>query len=143
MFRSLDEFKAKAEFFKAGSVVPKRIMRLDTYKRHGRMTFGNDTWAFSSERGYILIICDQKSSFFICKFSKLKAPGYYYKNVRFWRLHGKEPITRRRSLEVTPAPYNTEKHIYGYNVVTGDQHSLNEVFSQINTLLANLDKVST
>jgi hypothetical protein len=53
-YQTLDEFKAVAEFFPRGRIIPQRIFK-GPRKIKSRVTFGSDSWALPTETGYVVI----------------------------------------------------------------------------------------
>ena len=51
--KSIEEFKAKAEFFKAGSIIPQRVLKGPRKVKH-LIKFGSDSWVMPSYGGYIV-----------------------------------------------------------------------------------------
>jgi hypothetical protein len=60
MFETIHEFKAAAEFFPAGRIVPQRIIKGPRKFKSG-VIFGADSWALPTRKGY-LIACDMRNS---------------------------------------------------------------------------------
>lgn len=53
-FTSIEEMKSKGEFFKRGSIVPRRILAASSRRFQSRITFGSDSWAFPTPKGYLV-----------------------------------------------------------------------------------------
>lgn len=51
----LDWFKGRAEFFKAGSIVPQRILKGKRKWKH-LLKFSSDCWALPTPAGYIVAV---------------------------------------------------------------------------------------
>lgn len=54
-FASLEEFKARAEFFQMGRIIPQRIVCGPRKIKHN-VVFGSDTWAMYTPRGYVMVL---------------------------------------------------------------------------------------
>lgn len=54
-FASLDEFKARAEFFPMGKIIPQRIVCGPRKYKHN-IVFGSDTWAMYTQKGYVMVL---------------------------------------------------------------------------------------
>lgn len=54
-FASLDEFKARAEFFQMGKIIPQRIVCGPRKYKHN-IVFGSDTWAMYTPKGYVMVL---------------------------------------------------------------------------------------
>lgn len=53
MFQTLDEFKAVAEFFPKGRIIPQRIMKERRKVKH-LIVFGSGAFALPTPRGYVI-----------------------------------------------------------------------------------------
>ena len=53
MFKSISDFKAAAEFFPAGRIIPQRIIKSQR-KHKSVIVFGSNSWALPTEKGYIV-----------------------------------------------------------------------------------------
>ena len=51
----IDKFKARAEFFKKGSIIPQRILKGERKKKHV-VKFGSDCWAMPTPHGYLVAV---------------------------------------------------------------------------------------
>lgn len=54
MYKSLKDFYSAAEFFPAGKIVPRRILKVDSKLSH-RFKFGSDTWFVRLPKGHFLL----------------------------------------------------------------------------------------
>lgn len=57
---TINDFKARAEFFPAGRIIPQRILK-GPRKIKCRVRFGGNSWALPTECGYV-IACDAGES---------------------------------------------------------------------------------
>lgn len=65
MFASIEDVKSKGEFFKMGSIVPRRILAFSEQKYQRVLCFGADCWAIPTRRGYLVASdsqCAEKTS---------------------------------------------------------------------------------
>lgn len=54
-FLSLSDLKSAAEFFPAGKIIPRRILKVPRrYSSH--MTFGSNTWVLNTTNGYLCAV---------------------------------------------------------------------------------------
>lgn len=53
---SLQQLKDRAQFFKAGSIIPARIFRCAPRKFQHKLKFAGDSWALPTRHGYLLVI---------------------------------------------------------------------------------------
>ncbi len=53
MFKTMDEFKARAQFFPGGRIIPQRILKGPRWIKR-RITFGTDCWAIPTPKGYLV-----------------------------------------------------------------------------------------
>lgn len=53
MFHTLDQFKAAAEFFPCGRIVPQRILKGPRRIKH-KVKFGADCWLFQNPLGVVI-----------------------------------------------------------------------------------------
>lgn len=51
----IETFKARAEFFKKGSIIPQRILKGGRKKKHV-VKFGSDCWAIPTPLGYLVAV---------------------------------------------------------------------------------------
>lgn len=49
----LQQFKDRAEFIKSGSIIPQRILRGESKKKH-KVVAGCDVWAIPTPKGYLI-----------------------------------------------------------------------------------------
>lgn len=54
--KSIAEFKEKAEFFKAGSIVPQRVAKVTPRKASYMVVFGSDSWVLPAINGYVVAV---------------------------------------------------------------------------------------
>lgn len=54
MFESIEQFKAAAEFFPKGRIIPQRILKGPRRIKH-LWTFGSDSWALPTDAGYVVV----------------------------------------------------------------------------------------
>lgn len=52
-FKTLDQFKAAAQFFPAGRIIPQRILKGPRKVKHW-VRFGSDSWALPTPKGYLI-----------------------------------------------------------------------------------------
>ncbi|CNI75612.1 Uncharacterised protein [Yersinia massiliensis] len=57
---TVSELKARAEFFKKGSIIPQRIFKGRRKTKHF-VVFGSDSWVIPSYHGYVVLV-DSKNS---------------------------------------------------------------------------------
>ena len=55
-FESIEEIKAKGEFFPKGRIVPRRICSVRPSKNQHKLTFNSDQWAFPTRSGYLVFL---------------------------------------------------------------------------------------
>lgn len=55
MFETLQQFKDRCEFFKAGSIVPQRVLKGPRKVKH-RVKFLHNTWRFNAGNKYVVFI---------------------------------------------------------------------------------------
>lgn len=60
--QTLDAIKARAKFFKAGSIIPRNILKCSRRKYQHIARFGSDTWAIPGETGWVCIQHHTKDS---------------------------------------------------------------------------------
>ena len=60
-FNSLEEFKAAAEFFPQGRIIPQRILKGPRYAK-SQVTFTANTWVMPTPKGYVCA-CDVDAMF--------------------------------------------------------------------------------
>lgn len=53
----LDEIKNRAQFFKKGSIIPRRILACSKRRQQHLFRFGSDSWVIPTKTGY-LVICN-------------------------------------------------------------------------------------
>lgn len=60
----IDEIKARAQFFKRGHIIPRRILRCSQRRYQHLLRFGSDVWALPMPKGYMLLadMTDEKHS---------------------------------------------------------------------------------
>lgn len=119
MFNSLQEFKERSEFFKAGSIVPQRVLKGPRKVKH-RVKFLCDVWRFSHSDKYVIYAHAP------CKMPKVPGSGdgnYYIK------------ISNVRNGHFITAPYRENCPVYtvygtGDNgVAVSEQEVLNKINS--------------
>lgn len=66
-FESLEEFKARAEFFQMGRIIPQRIVCGPRKYKHN-VVFGSDTWAMYTPRGYVMVLAGGDRHYSAIKF---------------------------------------------------------------------------
>lgn len=55
MFKTLNDFKAAAEFFPCGRIVPQRVLKGPKKYKH-KVTFGADCWMIPSRKGHVFFV---------------------------------------------------------------------------------------
>ena len=79
----------KAEFFKAGSIIPQRVLRSDKRKLKHKIVFGSDSYVFPYKNGYI-VACMTNNDGCIIKIKdgvkniKLTGSPYHIKGCTFF-----------------------------------------------------------
>lgn len=53
--QTIDDIKSRAKFFKAGSIIPRNILKCSRRKYQHIARFGSDTWAIPGETGWVCI----------------------------------------------------------------------------------------
>lgn len=54
-FKTIDQFKSRAEFFPKGRIIPQRIFKAPRKLKH-LLVFGGDAWALPTPNGYVITI---------------------------------------------------------------------------------------
>lgn len=60
--QTIDEIKSRAKFFKAGSIIPRNILKCSRRKYQHIVRFGADTWAMPGATGWVCIQRHTKDS---------------------------------------------------------------------------------
>lgn len=79
--KSIAEFKEKAEFFKAGSIIPQRVAKVTPRKESYKVVFGSDSWVLPAINGYVVAVntADKGSALYVKnKFKNIKINGSPY-----------------------------------------------------------------
>lgn len=53
--QTIDAIKARAKFYKAGSIIPRNILKCSRRKYQHIIRFGSDTWAIPGATGWVCI----------------------------------------------------------------------------------------
>ncbi len=108
----IEKFKARAEFFKKGSIIPQRILKGDRRKKHV-VKFGSDCWAIPTPLGYLVAVdCTNGGS--VVRVSKvpknLHLVGSPYGGSTFW--HGNHLLTDKEWSEQLEAQYRRRFSVF-------------------------------
>jgi hypothetical protein len=66
-FESIEQFKIAAEFFRKGSIIPRRILKTKKKFQH-KLTFGSDSWVLPTESGYLVAIDQTMITNYVIRF---------------------------------------------------------------------------
>lgn len=55
-FKSIDDFKRKAEFIKKGSIIPRRVFMCSKRKESHKLKAGSDLYVIPTKRGYLVLV---------------------------------------------------------------------------------------
>jgi len=53
---SLEQLKARAQFFKRGAIIPRKVLAVKQRKLQHRLRFGSDSWVLPGKEGYVVFL---------------------------------------------------------------------------------------
>lgn len=130
-FKSIEEIKSRGEFFKAGKIIPVRILKVTPKKHSHTIKFNCDSWAIPTPKGYLIYSenVDNKSPIRKPKKDWNSRDGWFYNKGK------RTAITGAKDTLCSGSPYTKNGTTHWY--LNNTEKSQDEVLRDFNNHYAD------
>lgn len=99
----LDEIKSRAQFFKQGSIIPRRILACSKRRQQHLFRFGSDSWVIPTKTGYLVICNTDQEGASAINIKRCRNVG----DMTFGHKHGRKVLFQGNSF-VDPSKHESD-----------------------------------